>query len=56
MIAWIILQRANESRGDRGPNKPGLPRSGTSNVGSMVIDGGEGTNAGSAKVVVRYQS
>jgi hypothetical protein len=36
------------SRGDLGPNKPGLPLSGTSRVGSMVIDGGLGCIAGSA--------
>lgn len=41
-----------EPRGDRGPNSPGLCRSGTNSVGST--DGGVGANEGCAvKVSVR---
>lgn len=44
-----------EPRGDRGPNSPGLSRSGTTSVGS--IDGGVGANEGCAvKVSVRVHS
>ena len=39
-------QRYIELRGDRGPNSPGLCRSGTTSVGS--IDGGVGAIAGFA--------
>jgi hypothetical protein len=42
-----------ESRGDRGPNNPGLALSGTMSVGST--DGGIGTMEGSAGISVRAQ-
>lgn len=42
MVYW----RYKESRGDLGPNNPGLPLSGTKSVGSTDV--GVGTMAGSA--------